>query len=501
MTRRTKHVAWLVFLVSVLGVFAGVANVPPTMEDLYVTTVMNRPVSFDQRAQDEDLNPLSPEDHPLRFMLLDGPTNGVLVGDIEDVQYQFPHDAVVRLTYVPATGFVGTDRVTLAVFDPFDETASGTVTVLIDVTEARSTGLLSGSWWSEVTFLPQSASMTSFHSQLVEVYRVGPLTVQGTAKWAKRDTSGSLIFDSLKFDGTYDHELFDIRSTLMLDPTPPGANPTAADMFDSWRTTLTYDLFDIGLRQTFYLSNPMSSSWYTLRASGRTDVIRFSNTLRLEADKNCQFRFARNDATANFRICGLPVSSVLKIACDHGFEQARVTLKNLALLDGWPGLKLNVGVSFGVEEKKVSASLSWRPSSIGCVKAYGQLMLVPGSKTALDGLSIYGVKLDTEIGGVRFVSATSFDPKKNSSVTGQTDYFEVVRLSGRLSGCCGFAGTWKTATYFHADPVTLFDWGMTTMSFHATWSEWLDTSTELVFRSGELGDPKMELGAGIRIRW
>ncbi|GAF69548.1 unnamed protein product, partial [marine sediment metagenome] len=122
-------------LLLVAGANVVLGNVPPTMDDQYVTTVEDTPVTFELRAQDVDIDPLNPDAHPLRFVLLEGPSHGILIGNMAEVRYEGPHDAVVELTYVPATGFVGTDLVTIAVYDPFDETASGTITIQIDVIE------------------------------------------------------------------------------------------------------------------------------------------------------------------------------------------------------------------------------------------------------------------------------------------------------------------------------------------------------------------------------
>ena len=159
---------WLVGLLIVVGTAIAVGNVPPTMDDQYVTAVEDTPVTFDLRAQDEDIDPLNPDAHPLRFVLLEGPSHGVLIGDLKAVWYEGPHDAVVEMTYVPAAGFIGTDLVTIVVFDPFDETASGAITIQIDVAERRADGLLSGDWSMNATWVPQSGSFTVFATQLTE---------------------------------------------------------------------------------------------------------------------------------------------------------------------------------------------------------------------------------------------------------------------------------------------------------------------------------------------
>ena len=131
MMRRTP--ATILVLIGLLGVIC-VANVAPTMEDQFVATIQDTPVDFVLRASDEDIDPIDPTAHPMRFVVLEGPTHGVLLGDLTDVRYEGPHDAVVAMTYVPADGYVGTDLVTIAVYDPFSETAQGTTRIAVSYT-------------------------------------------------------------------------------------------------------------------------------------------------------------------------------------------------------------------------------------------------------------------------------------------------------------------------------------------------------------------------------
>jgi hypothetical protein len=57
------------------------------------------------------------------------------------------------------------------------------------------------------------------------------------------------------------------------------------------------------------------------------------------------------------------------------------------------------------------------------------------------------------------------------------------------------------ATYFQAGSDRLFDWGMTTGRFDLALNDQVDADFELVLRSGELGDPTVELSFGWTVRW
>jgi len=498
MTRRRGWLVGVVGLLVLAGATAAVGNVPPTIEDRYVTTVENTPVLFELRAQDDDLDPNNPSAHPLRFLLVAGPENGVLIGDLEEIRYEGPHDAVVELTYAPAAGFVGTDLVTLQVVDPFGETAEGTVTIQIDVTARRAEGILSGNWSMNATFIPQSGAFTAFSTQLTEVYRIGALTMKGVANVRRAVVGGVpvVVFDSLRFDGDMDVGTLSLASTLAFDPDAP----TAADLFDYWRATTGFSLQGLNVRHTFYLTRPITSSYQSLYVQASAGSLSFSSTMRIDLDAGCNFVFARTDATIGWSWCDLSMAASFAVACG-GFEQARFSMSDFPVSPYLPGLTLDASLTFSEEAKTLSTSLSWRPVVFGCIKLYTELNTGGARDMELEGFTIYGLKLECDIGDVRFVSASSLDPNKNATLTGQSDYWEVLRLSGRLMGCCGVPGSWGIATYFCGASNQLFDWGMTTGRFDLAVNEHFNAKVDIVMRSGELGDPMVELSFGFVVRW
>jgi hypothetical protein len=489
---------WLAGLLLVVGGIVVLGNVPPTMDDQYVTTVEDTPVRFELRAQDEDIDPLNPDAHPLRFVLLDGPSHGILIGDMAEVRYEGPHDAVVEMTYVPASGFVGTDLLTIAVVDPFDETASGTITIQIDVTERRAAGLLSGNWSMNATWESQSGSFSAFVTQLTEVYRVGALTMKGVAQVRKATVGGveKILFDSLRFDGDIKLGTLSLSSTLAFDPDAS----STAELFDYWRTTVGFTLQEVNFRHTFYLTMPVTSSYQTLYVQASAGGLSFTNTVRFGVNDACGFEFSRNDAMIGWSWCDLNVSATFAVSCD-GFQQATLSLSGLPIPGLIAGMTLNAGLNFTADAKTLSTALQWRPSPMGCLRLYGGLEVGGAQDLEIQGFSLYGLRLECDIGGVKLVSATSLDPLRNSSVTGQTDYFEVLRMSGTLMGCCGAPGTWGIATYFYKDSTQLFDWGMLTGAFDLALTDDVSVSLETALRSGELGDPRVELSFGWTVRW
>ena len=57
------------------------------------------------------------------------------------------------------------------------------------------------------------------------------------------------------------------------------------------------------------------------------------------------------------------------------------------------------------------------------------------------------------------------------------------------------------STYFNDDSPMLFDWGMTIIRTSMAISDHFSFNLEMVFRSGFLGDPKLEFTLGWLARW
>ena len=471
------------------------ANVAPEMEDQYVATIQDTPVTFAIWASDEDIDPLDAEAHPMRFMILGGPSNGVLVGDLTKVRYEGPHDVVVDMTYVPADGFVGTDYVTIAVFDPFDETASGTTTIQIDVEAKRMVGLLSGSWDTRFLYDVDAMAFSSLDSRLMGVYRVGQLMLQGICG-ARTEAVGGTTLNPIRFEGSFSIADVSFRSTVVFDP-----EEIAAKRFDHLRTAVRFALFDVDLTYQLYLDDVQTQSYQTVTARGSLDGVDFASTTRFDMKAECRSEFSQSTLSTSFEWCDLQFRSSMSLSC-AGFNSAVIGMYDYPI-PGFVfpafGLYANVVVTFKTDEKTVSPTLQLRTRWVDCVRLLGELVLDGGTK--IEGVSFYGLTVKEEIGGVMFRSATSFDPNKNASVTGQVDYFELISLSGKMMSCCSAAGTWSTVTYFQNDHAALFGWGMTKTSLNVGIAEALSLSLSVTARTGGFGDPKMEFTFGWTLRW
>jgi len=474
-------------------------NTAPTMEDQYVITVQDTAVTFTLRAQDEDIDPSDVEGHPLRFMILAGPTHGVLIGDLTEVRYAAPHDVLVEVTYIPATGFAGIDHVRIIVIDPFDETASGMTTIQIDVERQRLAGLLSGSWDTSLTFNAQTFGVIELRTQLAEVYRIGQFVVQGIGNWTLVTGGPSdLAFDSLRFQTGFPlGDAIRVSSRLAFDPE-------ADTLFDYWRTTTSFSIFDTSFAHTFYLTDPPTSSYQTLVVRGRIGDVTVGNTVTFDVVDGSGFRFSRENLSLAWTWCDLQVRSTVSIT-DSGFQSLTVKASDYSIPRlSIPNLGLHLDLSLVITStgKALTPTLKLRTAWVDCIQVLAGLETSGSSNTSTDGFCIYGVKLQQTLpDGVRIQMATSFDSAKNSSVTGQMDYFGVFRLSGLLLACCGYPGSWSMATYFNEGSTMLFDWGMTIIRADVVTFDRFSLSFETVFRSGFFGEPNLELTVGWTTRW
>jgi len=497
MTRRITAVSLM--LVGFLTC-AALANVAPTMEDQFVSTVQDTPVDFLLRASDEDIDPVDPTAHPMRFVILEGPNHGVLLGDLAEIRYEGPHDAVVELTYVPADGYVGTDTVTVAVYDPFGETASGTTRIEIDVTARRTVGIWSGSWYTEITADADADQIASFRSQIREVFRVDQLILQAIGGVNVETSSGVKVstLNPLRFQGSFSLDDFSLRSTLAFDP-----EKTTSHWFDYFRATAQYSLAGVGLIYQFYRDDLQTRSYQTVTAYSSLDGVSFSGTTRFDMTEGCDYVYTQTALNASFEWCELDLRAILLLTCD-GFSSFSIGMYDyeLPLLSfSSPSFQLlaDLVVRFETAAKIVSPSLELKTRWVDCVRILSEAIV--GAPTELDGFSLYGVVIQQTLAGVTFRSATSFDEAKNASVTGQVDYFELVSLSGTTSSCCGPAGTWSIATYFQNDHPSLLDWGMTRMTGSTAIGRSTTLAGSLTARTGGFGDPTFELTLAITARW
>ena len=365
---------WLIALLLIGLSVLGAANVAPTMQDQYIATVQDDPVTFEIRAEDMDIDPVDVTSHPLVFSIVAGPMHGVLVGDLTVITYRPPHTAAVEMTYVPADGYVGSDYITLSVTDPLGEQALGTMTVEIEIEARRSLGILSGNWSSGVTYNTQTGGFTAFRTQFTGVYRIGSLTMKSIASIQMETVSGvkRMVFKSLRFQSDFTVAGIDHTSTLSFDPDAGGA-----DLFDYWRTSTRFSFVGANFTHSLYLSNSQTDSYQALSVQARIGSVSVTNNLTLSMNPSCSFDFSNNQTSVAWSMCDVAARASIGFDCD-GFDKFTLSASGLSVYGfGWllGDVYIDASLTFDMDGKSLSASTYWRPGAVNCIKLLAELDL------------------------------------------------------------------------------------------------------------------------------
>lgn len=455
-------------------------NDAPVAADQFLTTQMNTPVLLTLEAVDPDVDPQDPGKHPLIFAIVGGPEHGVVSGDISLVRYAPPHAAFVELTYTPATGFVGTDRITFSVTDPLGMVGVGIVE--IEVVRRLPFGKLSGVWDTLLTTGPPP-EIKSFNNTLTGFYRVNAFSLQGRA--ILRDSS----FSSLNFVVASPFgEKVRVRSTLDLKPDELA--------FNYWQTILRFDLLGLDCTHTFHLPSDLDKAYNRFVARGRVGGISFTSTTRFTG---LAFNFEEEDLRVrwDWPACDLRFDARLRMLKED-FESFSITMSDVQIpcpvCEGF-GIYLRLETEFTATSKEFTPTLTCRSTWVCCFMPLCEV-ITDEAGTSIEGISLYGLRLRlTFAKGIELRADTSFVEKKNASVTGYSDYFERWMLSGPTLPCCGSPGKWQIATYFQQSAGQLFGWGMTRFILNTPVSDPLSVSTELTVEPGEW---EFELGWKVR---
>jgi len=113
------------------------------MEDLFLTTCTDASVEFDVKATDPWMDPDDPDAVAFGFSILNPPAHGVVSGDLTGIVYTAQGattadvaSATIVLTYTPAAGYEGRDRMTVQCVDPFGASSEAVIDVTVqDCTE------------------------------------------------------------------------------------------------------------------------------------------------------------------------------------------------------------------------------------------------------------------------------------------------------------------------------------------------------------------------------
>jgi len=315
---------------------------------------------------------------------------------------------------------------------------------------------LSGTWEVEIGINLQTPAVTAFHSTLNVDYTVGAWTFESLTQF---ELSGWAA-QSFSAHGTIGP--FMAVSVVAFDPV--GA------AFSYWNSTISIAIVGVTFGGSFYLAS--AGSGWMLSASGVEGDLSFGaavffnsyldadGVLQLQTDSYC-FCFTSVEFDISFPFACLDSVDVsLGFSAADGFDGITFSLYAVSL-PGLPFLTFDFDLTFSTQsEGKVLTIVPTINLDSDCIIIYAELV-TGSSDWIITGLNIYGVGLRYSWTGLSFASYSSFDPGKNASVTGKSEYWEVFTITNNTDSCCGGGFEFSVSTYFSCDSTALFDWGET----------------------------------------
>ncbi len=379
------------------------------------------------------------------YTILELPRQGVLVG------------IPPNLTYIPHPGFSGTDYVHYLVQTDPGQWDLGTVQlVVLSPGTTMSPFVLTSE--GEMTFSGPSFSIDGYRLSFGIQARFTYFEQVVRATWTDAGFTSFGTTTRVELEGTWPSPWrLPITSTLDFDPTLPGLK--------SWTLNASTRLFDATWSYTFFFSgpNPQTDSYTVYQVQGTVGPFAFDSRLKF---------ITLTPTFGEYRllikgpwICeGCPTNWELEyLQTKAGFDRLSFLVRDVGLpCPGCGTIRtyLDVKVTYTVEEKRVEPSLRVVSDWSACLRPFVALP-TPSGALGIEGFSLDGFEIKCEaFGGYTLRLATSFNPLKNSQITGYATFFEVWQLEGPVVPCCGNPGRFQLSVYFKRDQGPLFGTAM-----------------------------------------
>ena len=440
------------------------------------------PVTIFLKVSDPDIDPFDPDAEPLSIQIVDGPIHGAISGNLSSIRYESPHSAVLELIYTPGKGFAGVDYVTFSVTD--SRSAFDMAVVEIEVRErAPILGVLAGTTDAEAVFI-SPFTLDELGVALTGYYKFGSFNAQASLDL---NTGG---YSTVVLGGDYPFgDILRTRASAVFD--------LDAVSFKYLQAVATFQVESLNCSFTTYLTGVEATTYNKLVVQGSIgNGLSFTSTTRFAG---CGVAFDEQEFKGRGMICDIEVRTELDIT-QAGFEMFSFELRDIPILrpPGFDmGIYLRLETTFELESKVVEPMFILQSEWLDCLRVLGEVLM--GVDMTIEGVSLYGLQVrNTFAGEIEFRADTSLDDSKNAALTGYSEYFEDVILSGPMPSCCGPPGIWQFATYFQRGSSEIFDWGMTTIMFD------MAINNQIRFRTGlsvAATAPQLELSCGFKVRW
>jgi len=330
------------------------------------------------------------------------------------------------------------------------------VWVLCQISIAQNTDTTLGGFFETTLLVTQTSSLTVKSISLNAFLKIGNWLTTMDAKFTDSQ------FDTLTFYTSGALGELTLNSSVVFNPS------TLA--FVSWQSGTSFNLLDLAVSDVLYVALPQSSSYNLLTLSGTAQGISFQGTFKTGI---CPLCFWEGSLCASWlwAICNANFQACIQ-ASDAGFKSLSVSMTDFSPFGEILGIAaiLDTAISFTADSKTFSPTLRIVPDWEICVdlELLGEIS-ISGTPIEVTTMLLYGLVGECTLdNGVTFTFAESLDPAKNSAVTGKSDYWEMLKVSGPVRSCCEDEGSFEIAAYFGGDPPppsSLFGVGLIRGSF------------------------------------
>jgi hypothetical protein len=160
--------------------------------------------------------------------------------------------------------------------------------------------------------------------------------------------------------------------------------------------------------------------------------------VRFGASRSFCFDFYRADAGFSFETCGIEVDIDGRVSAKKGFERIDVeALVPLPSVLSWLTMEAEARWTMDAEslafEPDFAAATAWEDGSLS-LEVFGDVLF--SAPMTVHGPAIVGLCLEGRWDALWFEVATSFDPARNGTVTGQKAYGRIVGVGADIRGPC-----------------------------------------------------------------
>jgi len=318
---------------------------------------------------------------------------------------------------------------------------------------------LTGFWDTDVTIDPTQASFADaigLTSEISVTYTVGDWAF--TSLTTLKDTG----WTGQEFDVAGVLGAFSIGSTLLFDPTGPS--------FTSWNTDIGVSIAGVSFGADFTLKE--NDTTLILTAGGVAGDVTVDGTLTLGSGEGCDFDFSSVLIEVGFPFCCADISAAIAFDCS-GFDY--VEFKTLGIVvPAIPWLTLDATLTFYTDLKTLTISPNFDFGDFACFDIDIDVAAgTGGGALSLGDLTIMGIGLTCDIGGVTFEGYSTWDTE--NLYLGK--YWEYYMISTKDDGCCG-PFSFDLGFYFLNPGSALFDLGLIDANMT------LQVSTQFAFNMG-----------------